>query len=184
VPILFRDFENYSTASLADVGAHKYATDPTTNVWCCAYAADDKPIKLWTPSDPVPPAFIEAANDPTWRVCAFNDAFERAIEQHIMGPRYGWPIVPIERHRCLQAAALALALPAKLESVAKALSLEQQKDTGGHKLMLQMSKPRRPRQHEDPTGLYWFDDPERVSRLQEYCQTLKPSGRYTLVLAS
>ena len=32
--------------------------------------------------------------------------FERLIEQHIMA---GWPPVPIERHRCTQAAALLLA---------------------------------------------------------------------------
>ena len=95
-----------------------------------AYAVDDGPIKLWVPGDPVPPEFIEAAQNPDWLVSAFNDQFERLIEQHIMGPRYGWPIVPIERHRCTQAAALALALPATLEKVARALKLEQQKDDG------------------------------------------------------
>ena len=35
--------------------------------------------------------------------------FERLIEQHIMAPRYDWPPVPTERHRCTQAAALMLA---------------------------------------------------------------------------
>ena len=60
------------------------------------------------PGDPVPPEFVEAAQNPDWVVSAFNDQFERLIEQHIMGPRYSWPTVPIERHRCTQAAALAL----------------------------------------------------------------------------
>lgn len=170
MPIIRRDYETRSTINLADVGAWRYATHDTTEIWCCAYAVDDGPIKLWVPGDPIPPEFIAAAQDPTYIVAAFNDHFERLIEQHIMGPRHGWPIIPIERHRCLQASALALALPAKLEGVAKALNLEQQKDIGGHKLMLQMSKPRRPRQHEDPPIIHWFDDPERIQRLHEYCR--------------
>src|SRR6516162_2727547 len=72
---------------------------------------------------PVPDVFIEAARNPDWVVSAFNDEFERAIEQHIMGPRYGWPQVPLERHRCTQAAAAALALPLNLGGVAAALGL-------------------------------------------------------------
>ena len=33
-----------------------------------------------------------------------------------------------------------------------------------------MSKPRRPRKDEDPAGIYWFEDPERLERLYEYCR--------------
>jgi DNA polymerase len=168
--ILFRDYETRSMLNLPDVGAWKYATHPTTDLWCCAYAINDGLIKLWIPGAPVPPEFIEAAQNANWLVSAFNDQFERLIEQHIMSPRYGWPTVPIERHRCTQAAALALALPATLEKVAQALNLEQQKDMGGHKLMLQMARPRRPRGDEDPNGVYWLDDdPERRERLGKYC---------------
>jgi DNA polymerase bacteriophage-type len=99
-----------------------------------------------------------------------QDNFERLIETHIMGPRYGWPTIPIERHRCSQAAALALALPAKLENVAAALGLAQQKDRAGHLNMLAMSRPRKPRKGEDPNGVYWHDDPERLERLHSYCK--------------
>lgn len=169
MPILFRDYETRSTIDLRDVGAWKYSTHSTADVWCCAYAVDDGPIGLWTPGDPVPPEFIAAAQDPAWLVCAFNDAFERLIEQHIMGPRYGWPVVPIERHRCLQATTLSLALPGSLDGVASALKLEHQKDADGHKLMMQMARPRKRRRDEDP-GVYWFDDPERITRLHGYCK--------------
>jgi DNA polymerase len=155
---------------LAEVGAWRYTTHATTQIWCCAYGTEDGPVQLWTPDDPIPPEFIEAARDPAWTVSAFNDSFERLVEQHIMGPRHGWPIIPIERHRCLQAAALALALPAKLDGVAKALDLKQQKDAAGHKLMLQMSKPRRARRDEDPNAILWFDDNERLARLYSYCK--------------
>jgi DNA polymerase len=167
MPVLYRDYETRSALDLTKVGAWRYATHETTDVWCCAYAVDDGPVKLWLSGDSVPEEFLTAANNPEWLVSAFNDSFERLIEQHIIAPRYGWPLVPIERHRCSQAAALAHALPGKLESVAKALSLPHQKDTAGAKLMLKMARPRKPHPGEDPSQLYWHDwDP----RLGEYCK--------------
>ncbi len=168
MPILFRDYETRSTLDLTKVGAWKYAAHPMTDVWCCAYAVDHGPVKLWIPGDPVPPEFIEAASNPDYLVVAHNDAFERAIEQHIMSSRYGFPLVPIERHRCTQAAALALALPAKLELVAEALGLEHRKDMTGHRLMRRMARPRKPRPGE-PDGVYWLDDAERLEKLYTYC---------------
>ena len=150
--VLFRDFETRSTADIGEVGAHLYAAHPDTAVLCCAYAIDDGPVFIWMPGDPVPPEFIEAANNPDWVVSAFNDSFERLIEQHIMAPRHGWPIIPIERHRCTQAAALSLALPAKLGNVALALGLEQQKDDAGRRLMLQMCKPKKDGTFDDDPG--------------------------------
>src|SRR5262249_36925970 len=74
------------------------------------YCVDEGPVELWLPGNPTPDQFTEAANNPDWLVTAFNDAFERLVEAHIMAPRHGWPLVPIERHRCLQAATLARAL--------------------------------------------------------------------------
>ena len=169
MPTPFRDYETRSTRNLKRVGSWKYAIDPTTDVWCCAYAVDDGEIQLWLPGDAVPAEFVEAANNPDWVTSAFNDAFERHIEQHIMGPRYGWPIIPLERHRCTQAAGLALALPASLQGVASALTIEHQKDEAGRRVMLQMSRPRKRRKGEAP-GTYWFDDPERRERLYAYCK--------------
>ena len=118
----------------------------------------------------MPPEFIEAANNPNWIVVAHNAAFEMAIEQHILGPRFGWPLIPIERHVCTMAMALALSLPAKLENVARALELRHQKDAVGHRLMLMMAKPRKARGDEDPNRVYWFEDQDRLGRLYEYCQ--------------
>ncbi len=113
--ILHRDSETRGRVDLRKVGAHKYAADPATEVICCAYAVDDGPVQLWIPGDPVPAEIIEAARNPAWSVAAHGDHFETAIEQHIMAPRYGWPLVPLERHICTQAMCLAVGLPAKLE---------------------------------------------------------------------
>jgi DNA polymerase bacteriophage-type len=168
--ILYRDFESRSTIDLTKVGAYRYATDPSTSVLCCAYAVNDGPIKLWEPGDPVPQEWIEAARNPSWVVSAFNDQFERFIEAHIMAPRYGWPIIPIDRHRCTQASALSRALPAKLAGVAKALDLAERKDDDGALLMAKMCKPRGPHKDENPAGIYWFDDEDRLQRLYAYCR--------------
>jgi DNA polymerase len=167
--VLHRDYETRSPLDLKAVGVHVYANDPRTEILCCAYAVDDGPVKVWTPDQPVPPEFVEAASNPNWIAVAHGASFEMTIERHIMAPRYGWPLIPVERQHCTMSAALALALPPKLEAVAQALELEQQKDAAGHRLMLQMTKPRKPRKDEDPNGVYWFEDQERRERLSEYC---------------
>ena len=95
MPSLYRDYETRSVLELPGVGAHVYAAHSSTDVWCCAYAVDEGDVQLWTPGMPVPNAFVEAARNPDWVVSAFNAGFERPIEQHIMGPRYGWPRVPL-----------------------------------------------------------------------------------------
>ena len=130
---------------LREVGAHRYVADPSTQVLCCAFALGDGPIMLWKPGDAVPAEFHEAADNPDAIIVAHNDAFESAVEVHILAPQYGWPLVPLERHRCTMAAGLALSLPAKLEQIARVLELRNQKDAAGHRLMLQMSKPRKAR---------------------------------------
>lgn len=166
--VLYRDFETRSVISLKGAGAHKYAADPGTEIVCGAYALDDEPVQIWTPSDPIPPEVIEAANHPNYLVAA-HGPFERVFEQNNLGPRFGWPQAPLSRQRCTMTLALAHSLPGSLERVAKALSLIHQKDKAGQRLMLQMSKPRRARKGEDSGGVYFFDDDARKQRLYAYC---------------
>ena len=168
--VLHRDYETRSHAILKTVGTYKYATDPSTEVLCCAYAVDDEPVQLWTPGNPVPAQFIEAATNPAWVVCAHGAHFEDAIEHHVLHPRFGWPVFPAEKQRCTQAMALAVGLPARLSTAAKALELSNRKDAAGERLMHQTSKPRRAHKDEDPHQVYWFDDDDRLQRLYEYCR--------------
>src|SRR5215469_1002558 len=167
--VLFRDFETRSCVLLKSVGVYKYATDPSTEVLCGAFAVDDEPAKLWTPGNRVPAEFIEAARNPAWIVCAHGAHFEDAIERHVLHPRFGWPVFPVEKQRCTQAMALAVGLPARLSTAAIALELGNRKDAAGERLMHQTSKPRRPHKDENPNGIYWFDDQERLDRLFSYC---------------
>jgi DNA polymerase len=168
--VLHRDIESRSTLDLTDVGAWRYAGEATTGVWCIGFVADGAPARIWIPGQPIPEEFHVAARESDWLIVAHNDAFERAIEERILAPRYGWPIVPIERHRDTMAMALASALPAKLETVAEVLRLPVQKDAAGARLMRQMTRPRKPRAGEDPNGIYWYDDPEKLERLYAYCR--------------
>jgi DNA polymerase bacteriophage-type len=168
--VLHRDYESRGRSRLNSVGAYRYAADPHTEVLCCAYAVDNNPVQLWVSTDPVPPEFVEAAYNPAWIVAAHGDHFETAIEQHILGPRYGWPVIPIERHRCTMSMCLAHGLPARLSAAADALELANRKDRAGERLMHQTSKPRRPHKDEDPDQVYWFEDPERLDRLFDYCR--------------
>ena len=164
--VLFHDLETRSPADLKTAGVWKYAADPATEVVCLAYAVDNEPTQLWVPGDPVPAEFIEAANNPNWIVVAHNDSFERGIAQLVLR-RHGFPAIPLPRRRCSMAMALAMSLPAKLDAVARALELRHQKDPVGHRLMLMMSKPRK---GGDPNQVFWFDDPDRLERLYEYCR--------------
>ena len=127
-------------------------------------------MQLWTPGDPVPAEFIEAATNPNWIVCAHGAHFEDAIERHVLHPRFGWPVFPIEKQRCTQAMVSRLGLPARLSAAAIALELGNRKDAAGERLMHQTSKPRRAHKDEDPTKVYWFEDAGRLQRLGEYCR--------------
>ena len=171
MPTLHRDHETRSQAVLSRVGAHQYARHPTTEVLCCCYAIDDGQIQIWVPGNPIPADIIKAAADPACLFVAHNAGFEIAIEEHILGPRYGWPLVPTTaRHRCTMAAALAAGLPGRLSALADALELADRKDAAGERLMHQVSKPRRPRKGELADSVYWFDDQERLDRLHDYCR--------------
>jgi DNA polymerase len=165
MPTLFRDIETYSDLNLKEVGAHRYAADPSTGVWCVSYAVEDGPEGIWVPGvgQPVPECFSEAASNPDWLIVAHNDAFERAIEEQILHPRFGWPSVPIERHRCTMAMAYAMALPGRLEKVAEALKLEHVKDKAGAQLMRKMAKLR-------PDSPWIKNNPAALQQLQDYCK--------------
>lgn len=159
---LHHDLETRSKVELKETGAAKYASDPSTEVLCLCYAVDDEPVQLWTPGDPIPSEFIEAARNPLWTIGAHNDAFERLISRHILEARHGFPAIPIERRRCSMATAYAAALPGSLEKVVEVLGLPYPKDKAGQALMRRMSKPL--------PGGGWLEDVVSRERLHTYCK--------------
>jgi DNA polymerase len=166
---LFFDVETRGAVELRKAGAWRYAADSLTAVLCCCYAVDDEPVQAWAPGDVVPNEFIAAAQNANWQLVAHNAEFERAIMTHVLAPRHGWPIPPVERQICTMAMAHAAALPGSLEDAAKALGLPYQKDAEGAALMRAMARPRKLMKGEDPNKTCWIDSPEQRARLAEYC---------------
>jgi DNA polymerase bacteriophage-type len=159
------DFETKSAVDLKKTGVYVYAEDPTTDIWCMAWAIGDEPVELWLPGDPIPEKFafyVESGGT----ITAHNAAFERIIWKYILTPRYGFPEPELEQFRCTMAMGLAMALPGSLGQLGEALKVDQKKDEAGARLMLQMAKPRSKKGAE----LTWWDLPEKKERLFAYCK--------------
>jgi DNA polymerase len=174
--VLSIDFETRSTIDLRKTGVYPYAAHATTDIWCMAYAFDDEPVGLmsfaaneWWGEQEVGDDIIHAVEQGI-EVRAWNAQFERIIWNDILAPRYGFPPLVSEQVFDTAADAAALALPRGLAKAAQVLGLDTEKDMEGHRLMMQMAKPRKPPK-DDPTRLWWWDDEERRGRLYEYCET-------------
>ena len=167
------DFETRSAVDLKNASTHAYAVDPSTDVWCMAYAIGEGQVQLWKQGEPFPsilmdilgPEFYERNKDDFYFV-AHNAAFELTIWNNLCVKKYGWPPLPIERTYCTMAMAYAQALPASLENAAVAVNLDVKKDMDGRRLMVQMASPRR---RNDDGTFAWWDQPERLERLYAYC---------------
>jgi DNA polymerase len=129
------DIETFSALDLTKVGSWLYARHPSTDIRCVSYClivdGARGPIETWMPGEPVPQTVSTFAADTGATAVAFNSAFDRQIWDQILTPRYGWPAISFERHRCAQAAALARALPAKLDNTAAALNIKTRKTKEG-----------------------------------------------------
>ena len=159
------DFETRSTVDLKQVGVYAYALHPSTEIQCMAWAIDDFPVQLWTPSDPFPDTLWRAYDsDNTVEWWAHNANFERVIWEHIMYEKHSAPFLQMKDWHCSAAQCAAMGLPRSLENAAMALKLPFTKDKAGHALMMQLSQPR----SRDP--LVWWDDTDKLDKLYAYCR--------------
>lgn len=169
MPVLHIDFETRSTIDLTVVGLDNYAKHESTDVWCLAYCFDDEPVQLWSRGWPLSAGCTRIENHirAGGKVVAHNVAFELAIWNNIMVSRHGCPPIYIEQSECTMAMAYAMGLPGSLDRAAPAAGIEARKNLPGHRLMLQMCRPREIK----PDGeIVWWDDEERKARLFEYCK--------------
>jgi DNA polymerase len=167
IDFLHLDVETRSAVDLKLAGPWVYAQHQSTDLWCACWAIGDRAVQTWRPGDPAPAQLVEhvAAGGP---LVAHNAmSFERVIWRNILAIRYGWPEPALEQWHCTGALAAAMALPRSLDEAARALGLPVQKDMAGHRLMLQMARPRL----IEPDGrIVWWDVPDKVRRLIAYCQ--------------
>lgn len=159
------DFESRSTVDLPDTGVFVYAADPTTDAWCFAYAEGDSAPKLWLPGQPFPSDLAAAMHRDDFTITCHNAQFEYAVWNLLMVPRHGWPRLAVDRMRCTMAMSYAMSLPGSLEAAGAALGLSSQKDPAGHRLMMQMCRPRK----IEDGKITWWDDEDRRKRLYAYC---------------
>lgn len=193
------DFETRGTIELREVGVDIYSRHPDTDVWCMAWAIDDMEPVIWTPDNRNSARAVMDWVNHGATVVAHNAAFELAIWNNIMVPRYGWPVLRADQTRCTMAMAYSMALPGSLEKAAAAVGIAEQKDLAGGRLMLQMAKPRGVKQdwtgrkcpacngHGEtvearrcaPCGgtgddygdvIEWWDEPDKLAKLYEYCK--------------
>ena len=180
------DFETRSACSLKKSGAWRYSCDPATEVLCFAFRLpswEETRVDLWHPS--FPSLGIEEADctslylelfdwlEQGYPLAAHNSFFEKSIWQNVMMPRYGWPQIQNFQWRCSAVKAAAHALPRSLDDACAALGLSARKDATGHKAMMKMNKPRKPRKKEREaggTGLLWHESPELFQQLFDYCK--------------
>lgn len=190
------DFETRSVADLTQVGAHKYASHRTTRVMCMSWSVGVGATQLWWAGQPFPRRLAECILTGD-EVHAWNAAFERVIWP-IMFHRHGAPEVKPEQWRCTMVRALLMGYPGKLDNAGPTMGLGVCKDDAGHRLMLQVSRPRKihypaDASYEDakvfaalaaggPLPEYeiffeegvlcvaqWWVDEDRMTRLGAYC---------------
>lgn len=164
--MIHADFETRSAADLLKVGAHVYATHPTTDINCLGWAVADEPVELWLLGDP-PPSYLLERLDAGDMIAAWNAQFERLIWNNIL-VRYGFPPLPIERFYCVAALSRCRGYPGSLDKAARFAELPIHKDMEGHHLMLKLCKPRR---IELDGTIVWWDYDDDYLRLGEYCKT-------------
>jgi DNA polymerase len=157
------DVESRGVLDVTDVGPHIYWEHPSTEALCLSIKEDDTPTKLWVPIFPDPPW----EQLMTWHnlVEAYNVMFEKCFWYLYAVPKLGWPSMPYDYWRCAQAKAAIHKLPRSLDGAAKALELINQKDAEGHRVMMQLAKPRKPSK-KNPNK--WFCEPEKFLKLYPY----------------
>jgi DNA polymerase len=147
--ILFVDLETQSELDLRTVGTHVYAQN--CNILCMSYATLNGPTQRWVPGMVWPDLS-------KYKLVAHNCEFEYLVLQQAY-PRIQW----------LDTAAIARSqgLPGKLEDLGAFLGFE--KDMEGNRVMMKLSKPRRP--SKTNPDKFWTPEtkPEDFERLYQYC---------------
>lgn len=140
MPRIVIDFETRSTINLKKCGAYVYTAHPDTEILMLGYKIDDESAQIWWPKDTA--QALPWVWEPGWKVVAHNAEFEMCVWREIMHKRLGYPDIPLQNWDDTAARASMCALPRSLDGVCQALGLQHQKDDEGHRLMLQMCKPK------------------------------------------
>ena len=174
---LHRDYETFSACDIKKQGHHRYARHPSTEALMLGWAFNDDPVQVWdiAGGEPMPKDLAEGYRDPSVLLWAYNAAFERAIDLHVMHTN-----LPLERYRCCMVLGFSLSLGGQVDhplgGVARGLEAQvlemgapEQfwKDRTGKLLIDRFSKPQPPSRKVkrwDRTN-----DPEGWAAFKGYC---------------
>lgn len=169
------DFETRSDVPIS-LGVFRYFETPHAAVLIGSYSIDGGPVRRWQRGEPCP-ADLREAIEAGAVISAHNAGFETQCFLWLHR-NAGWPMPRFEQFRCTAATAAAMALPRALDTkgavtgLAEALGLEARKDKEGSRLIRLFSIPRKPREGEDPNGVYFNepeDHPEDFEKFKAYC---------------
>ncbi len=178
---LHLDWETFCEKDIREVGAYRYANDPTCLILIGAMAFDDEEPVSWDCTmedwemDHLQPYF-DALRDPEVLIMAHSAMFESAICQALLQRTWGIPAPDLSRFRCTMSLARRASLPAKLETLAEVLGLKNLKDKRGKALIkkFSMMQPAKKPTKKYPNGLpvrriLPSDEPEAFKEFVEYC---------------
>lgn len=177
---LHLDFESFSLVDLKEVGAYRYAQDPSTEILCAAMAlGDGEPVAWWKDADETVGSlypYRDALENPDVLIYAHNAQFEYAMSQALMKKTWGIEPPHISRFRCTMSLARRAALPAGLDKLSTFLG-GQVKDAAGKRLIrkFSMMQPAKKPTKKNPLGLPVRrirpeDDWEDFMRFVDYCK--------------
>jgi len=111
--------------------------DSSLGISCLAWAPDHEDVTLWEPwRGEMPKQLLELLLNPAVTLVAWNSVFECGVLKHACHLD-----IPLSRFRDPMILARGLALPGKLDSVAKILKMVELKDPRGDALKMMFCKP-------------------------------------------
>jgi len=166
------DIETYSSADLIKSGVYKYVESPDFTILLFAFSIDGEPVEIFDLTKPTDVKIreksrvvLQALTDPNVLKTAFNANFERTCIAKFFNL-----ILPPEQWECTMVKASMLGLPLSLETVAKALKLEQQKSAAGKALIRYFSLPCKPtKANGERTRNLPEHDSEKWQQFKDYC---------------
>lgn len=162
------DYETFSMVDLTKAGVYKYAEDPSTEILCVYWAVDNGPVHGWHPGKNNLAEFIAFLTNPQITLAAHNASFELTVTNGAAGRKLGLPMLSPSRFLCTAAKAAAHSLPRSLDGASSALGLRP-KDGAGKRVMLKLSKPRKPTKDNPATRWTPATAPEDFQVLYAYC---------------
>lgn len=161
------DFETASACELKQAGSSAYAQHPTTEVLCLSFECE-RTIETWVPDEhhwDIRQFLHALAVDPEVTFVAHNAGFEKDIWRYIMVPQFGFPDIPNSRWDDTMAVCAMKQIPQDLDTAARVLGLNIEKDMEGSRLTIGLSRVNK------KTGMYLVRTPEIMSRVYRYCET-------------